>query len=86
MSLVDKTLILLRHGQDTSIVQIYMDDIIFAESSRFLVAKFLEIMSREFETSMMGELAFFLGLQIKQSKDDTLSSGRSNEDVKLQIN
>ena len=27
-------------------------------------------MSKEFEMSMMGELTFFLGLQIKQSKDD----------------
>jgi hypothetical protein len=28
-------------------------------------------MSREFEMSMMGELQFFLGLQIKQSKEGT---------------
>jgi hypothetical protein len=35
------------------------------------VARFLEDMSREFEMSMMGELQFFLGLQIKQSKEGT---------------
>jgi hypothetical protein len=28
-------------------------------------------MSREFEMSMMGELQFFLGLQIKQSNEGT---------------
>jgi hypothetical protein len=41
-----------------------MDDIIFSGSSYALVAKFLDMMSREFEMSMMGELTFFLGLQI----------------------
>jgi hypothetical protein len=36
-----------------------------------LVARFVEDMSKEFEMSMMGELQFFLGLQIKQAKDGT---------------
>jgi hypothetical protein len=35
------------------------------------IARFAEDMSREFEMSMMGELQFFLGLQIKQSKEET---------------
>jgi hypothetical protein len=43
----------------------YMDDIIFGGSSHALVSKFSDLMSREFEMSMMGELNFFLGLQIK---------------------
>jgi hypothetical protein len=43
-----------------------MDDIVFGGSSNSLVAWFAEDMSREFEMSMMGELQFFLGLQIKQ--------------------
>jgi hypothetical protein len=42
-----------------------MDDTIFGGSSHALVSKFLDLMSREFEMSMMGELNFFLGLQIK---------------------
>jgi hypothetical protein len=45
-----------------------VDDIVFGGSSNFLVARFAEHMSREFEMSMMGELQFFLGLQIKQLK------------------
>ena len=69
MGTVDKTLFLLKHGNDLLIVQIYMDDIIFGGSSHDLVAKFGDDMSREFEMSMMGELQFFLGLQIKQVKD-----------------
>jgi hypothetical protein len=48
-----------------------VDDIIFYGSSHALVAKFAENMSREFEMSLMGELAFFLGLQIKQNRDKT---------------
>jgi hypothetical protein len=48
-----------------------MDDIVFGGSSNSLVARFAEDMSREFEMSMMGELQFFLGLQIKQSKQGT---------------
>jgi hypothetical protein len=35
------------------------------------IARFAEDMSREFEMSMMGELQFFLGLQFKQSKEET---------------
>ena len=71
MGTVDKTLFLLRVGKDILIVQIYVDDIIFGGSSNVLVAKFSEDMSREFEMSMMGELQYFLGLQIKQVKDGT---------------
>jgi hypothetical protein len=48
-----------------------VDDIVFGGSSNSLVARFAEDMSREFEMSMMGELHFFLGLQIKQSKEGT---------------
>jgi hypothetical protein len=46
-----------------------VDDIIFGGSSNSLVARFAKDMSREFEMSMMGELQFFLKLQIKQSKE-----------------
>jgi hypothetical protein len=52
-------------------VQVYVDDIVFVGSSNSLVARFAKDMSREFEMSMMGELQFFLGLQIKQSKEET---------------
>jgi hypothetical protein len=52
-------------------MQVYVDDIVFCVSSNSLVASFVEDMSREFEMSMMDELKFFLGLQIKQSKEGT---------------
>jgi hypothetical protein len=71
MGKVDQTLFSLRQGSDILIVQVYMDDIVFGGSSNSLVARFAEDVSREFEMSMMGELQFFLGLQIKQSKEGT---------------
>ncbi|WVZ75703.1 LOW QUALITY PROTEIN: hypothetical protein U9M48_023738 [Paspalum notatum var. saurae] len=71
MGSVDKTLFLLSRGGDTSIVQIYVDDIIFGGSSHALVSSFAEQMSGEFEMSLMGELQFFLGLQIKQGPEGT---------------
>ncbi|WVZ93922.1 hypothetical protein U9M48_039872 [Paspalum notatum var. saurae] len=69
---VDKTLFLLSRGGDTLIVQIYVDDIIFGGSSHALVSSFAEQMSSEFEMSLMGELLFFLGLQIKQGLNSTV--------------
>jgi hypothetical protein len=68
---VDQTLFLLRQSRDILIVQVYVDDIVFGGSSNSLVTRFADNMSREFEMSMMGELQFFLGLQIKQSKERT---------------
>ncbi|WVZ94076.1 LOW QUALITY PROTEIN: hypothetical protein U9M48_040015 [Paspalum notatum var. saurae] len=64
-------LVSLSRGGDTLIVQIYVDDIIFGGSSHALVSSFAEQMSREFEMSLMSELQFFLGLQIKQGPEGT---------------
>ncbi|WVZ84434.1 LOW QUALITY PROTEIN: hypothetical protein U9M48_031467, partial [Paspalum notatum var. saurae] len=69
MGLVDKTLFLLSHGDDTLLI--YVDDIIFGGSSHTLVSSFAKQMSREFEMSLMGELQFFLRLQIKQGLEGT---------------
>jgi hypothetical protein len=71
MGKVDKNLFLLRQGDDIIIVQVYVYDIVFGGSSHSLVARFAEDMSKEFKMSMMGELQFFLGLQIKQAKEGT---------------
>jgi hypothetical protein len=71
MGKVYKTLFLLRQGDHILIIQVYVDDIVFSGSSYSLVARFAKDMSKEFEMSMMGELQFFLGLHIKQTKKGT---------------
>ena len=53
------------------IVQIYVDDIIFGATNVSLCEEFAKSMYSEFEMSMMGELNFFLGLQIKQLNEGT---------------
>jgi hypothetical protein len=68
---VNKILFTLNHGTDFLLVQIYVDAIIFGSSSHTLVSRFQEIMESEFQMSMMGELTFFLGIQVKQTKQDT---------------
>jgi hypothetical protein len=68
---VDKTLFTFNHGNDFLLVQIYVDDIIFGDSSHMLVSSFQEILEMEFQMSMMEELTFFLGIQVKQMKQDT---------------
>jgi hypothetical protein len=68
---LDKTLFTLKHGNDFLLVQIYVDDIIFGGSSHVLVSSFQELMENEFQMSMMRELTFFSGIQVKQTKHDT---------------
>jgi hypothetical protein len=51
--------------------QIYMDDIIFGSTDKSFCDKFNKIMTDSFEMSMMKELKFFLGFQIKQLEDGT---------------
>ena len=51
------------------IVQIYVDDIIFGSTNEKMCEEFSGLMQSEFEMSMMGELRFFLGLQIKQESN-----------------
>ncbi|GKB20318.1 retrovirus-related pol polyprotein from transposon TNT 1-94 [Tanacetum coccineum] len=64
---VDPTLFISRKGKDILLVQIYVDDIIFASTTTELCDKFSEIMCSKFKMSMMGKISFFLGLQISQS-------------------
>ena len=69
MGKADNTLFIKRKSKDIIIVQIYVDDIIFGATNDALCEEFSKCMHSEFEMSMMGELNFFLGLQIKQQKD-----------------
>ncbi|GJZ87807.1 retrovirus-related pol polyprotein from transposon TNT 1-94 [Tanacetum coccineum] len=52
---------------DILLVQIYVDDIIFGSTNPKLSKRFGKLMHIKFDMSMMGELKFFLGIQIHQS-------------------
>nr|GEW77830.1 hypothetical protein [Tanacetum cinerariifolium] len=69
MDVKNNTLFTKKRNSHIIIVQIYVDDIIFGSTCQELCDDFLKIMHDEFEMSIMGELNFFLGLQIKQLKD-----------------
>ncbi|GKB26731.1 retrovirus-related pol polyprotein from transposon TNT 1-94 [Tanacetum coccineum] len=64
---IDPTLFITKHGEDILLVQIYVDDIIFGSTNPKLSKRFEKLMHNKFEMSMMGELKFFLGIQIHQS-------------------
>jgi hypothetical protein len=68
---VDTTLFTKKIGNDIFICQIYVDNIILGSTNENFCKEFGEMMYREFEMSMIGELSFFLGLQIKQLKEGT---------------
>nr|GEV78585.1 copia protein [Tanacetum cinerariifolium] len=69
MGLVDNTLFTKKRNSHIIIVQIYVDDIIFRSTYQDLCDAFSKIMHHKFEMSMIGELNFFLGQQIKQLED-----------------
>ncbi|GJS82990.1 retrovirus-related pol polyprotein from transposon TNT 1-94 [Tanacetum coccineum] len=62
------------------LVQIYVDDIIFAASTPELCDLFAKIMCSEFKMSMMGKISFFLGLQISQMDTPMVEKSKLNED------
>ena len=66
MGKVDKTLFIKHKDNDILVVQIYVDDIVFGATKHSLCEDFASCMSQEFEMSLMGELSYMLGLQIKQ--------------------
>ena len=66
---IDSTLFLKTKGKHIIVVQIYVDDIIFGSTNDALCKEFSDMMTNEFEMSMMGELNFFLGLQVRQMKE-----------------
>nr|GEV73092.1 retrovirus-related Pol polyprotein from transposon TNT 1-94 [Tanacetum cinerariifolium] len=64
---IDPTLFTIRYGEDILLVQIYVDDIVFSSTNPKYSKCFEKLMHGRFEMSLMGEMKFFLGLQIHQS-------------------
>ncbi|GJT15220.1 putative ribonuclease H-like domain-containing protein [Tanacetum coccineum] len=66
---IDKTLFIKGYKGDILLVQVYVDDIIFGSTKKELCNAFEKLMHEKFQMSSMGELTFFLGLQVEQKKD-----------------
>ncbi|GJX78681.1 putative ribonuclease H-like domain-containing protein [Tanacetum coccineum] len=66
---IDKTLFIKKDSRDIILVQVYVDDIIFGSTNTAWCDEFEVLMKGEFEMSAMGEMTFFLGLQVKQLPD-----------------
>ncbi|GJU27967.1 putative ribonuclease H-like domain-containing protein [Tanacetum coccineum] len=66
---IDKTLFIKKKKSDIMLVQVYVDDIIFGSTKKSMCTEFEECMHKRFQMSSMGELTFFLGLQVKQQHD-----------------
>ena len=66
---VDRNLYIKHEGDDLLIVLVYVDDIIFGCTNNSSVQWFANSMQSEFEMSMIGELSYFLGLQISQKPE-----------------
>ncbi|GJV14888.1 putative ribonuclease H-like domain-containing protein [Tanacetum coccineum] len=66
---IDKTLFLKKDKNDIILVQVYVDDIIFGSTKKSWCDEFEALMKSRFQMSSMGELTFFLGLQVKQKED-----------------
>ncbi|GKA30095.1 ribonuclease H-like domain-containing protein [Tanacetum coccineum] len=66
---IDKTLFIKRNQGDILIVQVHVDDIIFKSTKKKLCTEFEKMMHKKFQMTSIGELTFFLGLQVKQKED-----------------
>jgi hypothetical protein len=66
--ITDNNLYIKIEDQNMIVVVVYVDDIIFGSNLTIMSRKFATEMQEEFEMSMLGELSFFLGLQVTQSE------------------
>jgi hypothetical protein len=71
---VNPTLFTKTIANDLFICQIYVDDIIFGSTNKSTCEEFSRIMVQKFEMSMMGDLKYFLGFQVKQLQEGTFIS------------
>ncbi len=64
----EPTLYLKKFSTDAIvIVSLYVDDMIYTGSSQELILNFKEVMMKEFEMTDLGELHYFLGLEVRQT-------------------
>nr|GEX23220.1 hypothetical protein [Tanacetum cinerariifolium] len=68
---IDQTLFIKRHKGDILLVQIYVDDIIFGSTIKYLYKAFENLMKDKFQMSSMGDLIFFLDGKSASTPIDT---------------
>ncbi|GJT16678.1 putative ribonuclease H-like domain-containing protein [Tanacetum coccineum] len=66
---IDQTLFIKKQKEDILLVQFYVDDIIFGSTNKELCIAFEKLMKDKFQMSSIGELTFFIGLQVTQKED-----------------
>ncbi|GJT63030.1 putative ribonuclease H-like domain-containing protein [Tanacetum coccineum] len=66
---IDQTLFIKKQKGDILLVHVYADDIIFGSTNKELCTGFEKLMKDKFQMSSIGELTFFLGLQVQQKED-----------------
>nr|GEU77319.1 hypothetical protein [Tanacetum cinerariifolium] len=78
--IIDPMLFTRRFDDDILVVQVYVDDIIFGSTNPRYATLFSDLMKSCFEMSMMGEMTFFLGLQVNQSPNGGGGCSYSSDD------
>ncbi|GKD53942.1 putative ribonuclease H-like domain-containing protein, partial [Tanacetum coccineum] len=75
---IDKTLFIKKDKNDIILVQVYVDDIIFGSTKKSWCDEFEALMKSIFQMSSIGELTFFLGLQVQPKEDGIFISQDKN--------
>ncbi|GJV24211.1 putative ribonuclease H-like domain-containing protein [Tanacetum coccineum] len=85
---IDKTLFIKKDKGDILLVQVYVDDIIFGSTKKSLCVEFEHMLHKRFQMSSIGELTFFVGLQIASTLIETnkaLLKDEEAEDVDVHL-
>nr|GEU55821.1 retrovirus-related Pol polyprotein from transposon TNT 1-94 [Tanacetum cinerariifolium] len=82
--IIDKTLFIRKDKGDILLVQVYVDDIIFGSTKTSLCTEFKGLMHKKFHMSSIGELTFFLRLQVMQ-KDDGIFISQDKHNLMLLV-
>ena len=64
-------------GEDILIVCLYMDDLIFTGSNPSMFEEFKRVMTKEFEMTDIGLMAYYLGIEVKQKEEGIFISQES---------
>ncbi|XP_057999139.1 uncharacterized mitochondrial protein AtMg00810-like [Hevea brasiliensis] len=71
-SLSESTLYVRKSNFDIVIISLYVDDLLVPGSNLELIEEFKIEMKKEFEMTDLGEMSYFLGIQIQQSQNAVL--------------